>query len=80
METKTQGFTDGKDWSDCPYCRDNERRNRRTKTVYVGSDGWPVTTTMNRPIGSFIRRLILTKKKMNYGDWLDAGHCKINFS
>lgn len=70
----TQGVS-----KECTNCARREQSNRRNKTVYVGRDGWPVTTTMNRPIQSFLRRLILTKKKMNYGDWLDEGHCKIDF-
>lgn len=84
METQNNSgvasFQGENKWADCPYCRDREWRNRRTKTVYIGKDGWPVTGIINAPIRTFLRRLIHTKKKMNYGDWLEQGGCKIDFS
>jgi hypothetical protein len=64
----------------CNNCDMRERDNRRTKTVYVGRDGWPVEGFTNKPIKTFLRRFILTKKKMNYGEWLDQGGCKIYFN
>jgi len=76
----TQGFAENANITTCTTCDRKERFNRRNKTVYVGSDGWPIVTNMNRPFKTFIKKLIYTKKKVNYGDWLDAGHCKIEWS
>jgi hypothetical protein len=47
--------------------------------VYIGKNNFPVEGIINRPIKTFIRRLILTKRKMRYCEWLDAGGCRINF-
>ena len=79
MEQGNQGLAENANTAPCTACERRERTNRRRKTVYVGRDGWPVTGFVNKPVKTFIRRLILTKKKMNYGDWLDHGGCKIDF-
>ncbi len=82
MKTRmeNQGIAQAKEQTPCTKCERLERTHRRTKTVYVGKDGWPVTGIMNAPIRTFLRRLIHSKKKMSYGEWLDQGGCKIDFS
>jgi len=54
--------------------------SKKDKIVFVGCDGWPVAGIIGRPITSFIRRLILTRKIMRYKTWLKRGGCKINFN
>jgi hypothetical protein len=77
----TQVFnTQAKKQEECYQCKRQELWNRKNKTVYVGRDGWPVEGFTNRPIKTFIRRLLLTRKKMTYGEWLDQGGCKIDFT
>lgn len=64
---------------ECTKCASRERQWMRTKTVYVGRDGWPVAGIIGHPFITFLRRLIHTKKKMSYGEWLAQGGCKIDF-
>lgn len=47
--------------------------------VYVGYDGWPVEAIKGRPILSWFRRIILTKKRMTYEKWLAENGCDIKF-
>ena len=58
----------------------NKTMNRENKLVYVGKDGFPVEGFIGKPIKTFVRRLLLTKKVMRYKTWLKKGGCKINFN
>ena len=49
------------------------------KLLFIGSDGWPVEGIKGRPIRTFIRRLILTRRIMRYQAWIEEGGCEINF-
>ncbi len=53
---------------------------KENKLVFVAKDGFPVERIINRPILSFFRLLIHTKKIMKYETWLKKGGCKINFN
>lgn len=55
---------------------DNLNRNR---WVFVGKDGWPVEGIMRRPVLTFIRRLLFTRKIETYSKWLRRTGQRIQF-
>ena len=54
--------------------------NKENKLVYVGKDGFPVEGFIGKPIKTFVRRLLLTKKIMRYKTWLKKGGYIIDFN
>lgn len=57
----------------------NQNYNDINKLVYVGPDGWPVEGFIGKPVITFIRRLIWTRKIMRYKTWRRQGGCRIKF-
>jgi len=56
-----------------------EDYRNRNRFVYIGPGGWPVSGIINRPVVSFIRRLLWTRKIVRYKTWLKNGHMRIGF-
>lgn len=52
----------------------------KNKILFIGKDNWPVEGIKNKPIITFIRRVIHTHKITTYKTWLKNGGCEIEFS
>ena len=50
----------------------------KEKLLFLGKDGFPVEGIIGKPIKTFIRRLILTRKLMWYSTWKKQGKCDID--
>lgn len=50
------------------------------KILCIDSTGWPIERIINKPLKTWLRRLLLTRKIMTYRTWLKRGGCKIKFS
>ena len=53
---------------------------RGNKLIFIGRDTWPVAGIIGRPITTFLRRLIHTRKIMRYKNWFKETGIKIEFS
>lgn len=51
----------------------------RNKLLFIAKDGWPIEKFSGRPITTFLRRLIHTRKITTYGNWLRKGGALIKF-
>ena len=60
--------------------RENLDRANANRWVFIGRDGWPVAGIMNRPVITFLRRLIHTRKVERYHKWLKRTGISIEFS
>ena len=49
------------------------------KLVFVDKNGYPVEGIIGKPITTFLRRLIHTRKICRYSTWLKNGGCRISF-
>ena len=54
-----------------------ENKNR---ILFIGKDNWPVEGIIGRPIITFLRRLIHTRRIVRYKTWRKNDGCKINFN
>ena len=73
---------DHNDYSSAYAHIENEIENMiyANEILYIGKDNWPVEGIQNKPLITFIRRLIHTRKIMRYKTWLKNGGCKIHFN
>ena len=62
--------------------KDMENTNSKNlnKLVCIGKDTYPVEGFIGKPIKTFVRRLLLTKKIVKYKTWLKNGGCEIRFN
>ena len=54
--------------------------NNKDRLIFIGKDTWPVAGIIGKPIKTFIRRLILTRRIMRYKNWLKETGIKIEFT
>jgi len=52
---------------------------KENKLVFIAKDGYPVEGFVGKPIKTWIRRILLTRKIMRYKDWLKETGIKIEF-
>lgn len=60
--------------------RENLDRLNANRFVFIGRDGWPVEGIIGRPIITFLRRLIHTRKIERYSTWLKRTGQRIEFT